>query len=131
MDGRLVLIFWLLPLPLLANDPEWRFTLNPPSMIGEQPRRYGLDIELRENEEGRARLAAYPRLQLTPQSSVSLSLKDYRPNLNFDGRRYKASLRLRGDGVKLSIRPTDPRNRLEIDLKVTDDESGLDLRYKF
>jgi hypothetical protein len=62
---------------------------------------------------------------------VSLSIKDYRPNLNLEGDGYKTSLRLRGDGVKLSIRPRDPRNRLEVDLKITDDESSLDLRYKF
>ncbi|WP_375057688.1 hypothetical protein [Zobellella sp. DQSA1] len=129
MDGRLALVFLFLPLQTQAQ--ELRFTIDPQQLISDSPKRYGLDIELRENEDGNARLAAYPRLQLTPESSVSLSLKDYRPNLNLEGSGYKTSLRLRGDGVKLNIRPKDPRNRLEVDIKVTDDESSLDLRYKF
>ncbi|ATG74851.1 hypothetical protein CGX12_09705 [Zobellella denitrificans] len=129
MDSRLVLIFLLLPLQTQAQ--ELRFSIDPQQLISDTPKRYGLDLELRENEDGNARLAAYPRLQLTPESSVSLSIKDYRPNLNLEGDGYKTSLRLRGDGVKLSIRPRDPRNRLEVDLKITDDESSLDLRYKF
>ncbi|MBL1378322.1 hypothetical protein [Zobellella iuensis] len=130
MDSRLILVFLFLPLQTQAQ--ELRFTIDPQQLISDSPKkRYGLDIELRENEDGNARLTAYPRLQLSTESSVSLSMKDYRPNLNLDGGGYKASLRLRGDGVRLNIRPRDPRNHLEMDIKVTDDESSLDLRYKF
>ncbi|WP_445397230.1 hypothetical protein [Zobellella sp. An-6] len=127
-----MIILVLLPLSLQAAGQELRFTIDPQQLISDIPKRYGLDIELQENTDGRRnRFAAAPRLQLTPESSVSLSLKDYRPNLNLDGDGYRTSLRLRGDGVKLRIRPKDPRNRLEVDIKVTDDESSLDLRYKF
>ncbi|GAA3536314.1 hypothetical protein GCM10022394_14910 [Zobellella aerophila] len=131
MDSRLYFVLLIIPLSLPAETFNWRFSLDPRNLISESPARYGMDIELQENQEGANRVRAFPRLQLTPQSSVSLSIKNYRPNLNVDGRRYKSSLRLRGDGVKVRIRPTDPKNNLEIDIKVTDDESLLGLRYKF
>ncbi|WP_116472355.1 hypothetical protein [Zobellella maritima] len=131
MDSRLWFILLLIPLSLPAETFDWRFSLDPRNLISESPTRYGVDIELQGDQEGASRVNAFPRLQLTPQSSVSLSIKNYRPNLNVEGRRYKSSLRLRGDGVKVRIRPVDPQNQLEIDIKVTDDESSLGLRYKF
>ncbi|MBM7455814.1 hypothetical protein HNR62_001693 [Oceanisphaera litoralis] len=151
MDFRLTQLPLLLPLLLLvyvtpspayespslayqAPDftalPPLRFALTPPELPGA-PRRYGLDIELQPTADGNQRLAAYPSLQLTPQSSVSLSLKSFRPRLNFERAGFKTSVRLRGDGLKLNIRPSDPDTRLEFDIKITDDESRLDCKYRF
>ncbi|MFP2770505.1 hypothetical protein [Oceanisphaera sp. KMM 10153] len=121
--------------PTLAPDltaiPPLHFTLTPSELLGATPSDYGLDIELQPTADGNQRLAAYPSLKLTPQSSVSLSLKNFRPRLNFERGGFKTSLRLRGDGIKLSIRPSDPETRLEFDLKITDDESRLDCKYRF
>lgn len=152
MDVRLTQLLALLPLlPLLYSTPSsayeqpspnyqqasatyqqpLRFTLTPPSIISDTPKRYGLDIELHSTTDGNQRLAAYPSLKLTPQSSVSLSLQSFRPRLNFEGGGFKTALKLRGDGFKLNIRPSDPETRLEFDIKITKDESRLDCRYRF
>ena len=114
-----------------THQQPLRFTLTPPSITPDTPKRYGLDIELHSTTDGSQRLAAYPSLKLTPQSSVSLSLKSFRPRLNFEGGGFKTSLKLRGDGIKLNIRPSDPETRLEFDIKITDDESRLDCKYRF
>ncbi|WP_417618133.1 hypothetical protein [Oceanisphaera sp.] len=108
-----------------------RFTLAPPVIFGDQPRRYDMNIELRPTPNGMPQLHAYPSLQLTPQSSVGLSLKNLRPRFDFESGGFKTSMRLRGDGIKLNIRPADPDNRLEFDIKITDDESRLDLTYRY
>lgn len=131
MDSRLFFLLLVIPLSLPAETFNWRFSLDPRNLISEKPIPYGLDVELQGNQQGENQVDASPSFQLTPQSSVSLSIKNYRPNLNVEGRRYKSSLRLRGDGFKVRIRPIDPKNQLEIDIKVTDDESSLGLRYKF
>lgn len=152
MDVRLTQLLTLLPLlSLLYSTPSpayeqpspsyqqatatyqqpLRFTLAPPSIISDIPKRYGLDIELHSAPDGNQRLAAYPSLKLTPQSSVSLSLKSLRPRLNFEGGGFKTSLKFRGDGIKLNIRPSDPETRLEFDIKITKDESRLDCKYRF
>ncbi|GAA3714571.1 hypothetical protein GCM10022421_22460 [Oceanisphaera sediminis] len=152
MDGRKILLLAFLFLPQLAcitssqayeqtspsyqqatatQQPPLRFSLPSPSINSDIPRRYGLDIELQSTTDGNQRLAAYPSLKLTPQSSVSLSLKNLRPRLNFEGGGFKTSLKLRGDGIKLNIRPSDPDTRLEFDIKITDDESRLDCKYRF
>ncbi len=117
--------------PDLTAIPPLRFTLTPPELLGTTPGPYGLDIELQPTADGNQRLAAYPSLKLTPQSSVSLSLKNFRPRLNFEGGGFRTSLRLRGNGIKLNIRPSDPDTRLEFDLKITGDESRLDCKYRF
>lgn len=152
MDVRLTRLLALLPLlPLLYSTPSpayeqpspsyqqatttyqqpLHFTLTPFNINSDIPKRYGLDIELDSTTDGNRRLAAYPSLKLTPQSSVSLSLQSFRPRLNFEGGGFKTSLKLRGDGIKLNIRPSDPETRLEFDIKITDDESRLDCKYRF
>ncbi|GHA24430.1 hypothetical protein [Oceanisphaera arctica] len=118
-------------LPTATIEQPLRFTLTPPKILTDTPKPYGLDIELHPTADGSRRLAAYPSLKLTPQSSVSLSLKNFRPRLNFERGGFKTSLRLRGDGIKLNIRPSDPEIRLEFDIKITDDESRLDCKYRF
>ncbi len=152
MEARQILLLALLPLPFLiyikpssayeppiptfqrpgtSNEQPLRFTLPSPSIMTDLPSRYGLDIELNPTADGNQRLTAYPSLKLTPQSSVSLSLKNFRPRLNFERGGLKTSLRLRGDGIKLNIRPSNPETRLEFDIKITDDESRLDCKYRF
>lgn len=117
--------------PNLSSAPPLRFTLAPPAVFGDIPNRYGINFEWQPTPDGTAGLSAYPVLQLTPQSSVGFSLKSFRPRFDFEGGGFKTSMRLRGDGIKLNIRPADPTNRLELDIKITDDESRLDLTYRY
>lgn len=117
--------------PNLNNSQPLRFTLAPPAIFGDIPTRYGLNVEWQPLADGSPRLSAYPVLKLTPQSSVGFSLKNFRPRFDFERGGFKTSMRLRGDGIKLNIRPTDPTNRLEFDIKITDDESRLDLTYRY
>lgn len=117
--------------PNVTSTQPFRFTLAPPAIFGDIPKRYGLNVEWRPTPDGTPRLSAYPSLKLTPQSSVGFSLKNFRPRFNFERGGFKTSMRLRGDGIKLNIRPADPNNRLEFDVKITDDESRLDLTYRY
>ncbi len=41
------------------------------------------------------------------------------------------ALRLRGDGIKMQFNPVDKTIPLQIEIKVTDDESSLRLDYRF
>ncbi|MFD1007742.1 MULTISPECIES: hypothetical protein [Oceanisphaera] len=108
-----------------------RFTLTPHNTFVVIPRRYGLNFELTPTTDGQQKIIAYPSLTLTPQSSLGLSLKNFRPRLDFEQGGFKTSLRLRGNGIKLNIRPTALSNRLEFDIKITDDESRLDFTYRY
>lgn len=117
--------------PNVSSAQPLRFTLAPPAIFGDIPKRYGLNFEWQPTPDGTSGLNAYPLLKLTPQSSVGFSLKNFRPRFDFEGGGFKTSMRLRGNGIKLNIRPADPTNRLEFDIKITDDESRLDLTYRY
>lgn len=120
------------PNPVL--QPPQRMTLAYPDLFGVSLSRYEFNVELRPNGSlngGNQRLSAYPSLKLTPQSSVGFSLKNFNPRFDIERAGFKTSLRLRGDGIKLNIRPADPNNRLEFNIKITDDESRLDVTYRY
>jgi hypothetical protein len=41
------------------------------------------------------------------------------------------AVKLRGDGVKMQFNPTDKKIPLQVEIKLTDDESSLRFDYKF
>ncbi|ART83473.1 hypothetical protein CBP31_13270 [Oceanisphaera profunda] len=98
------------------------------------PKRYQVHVELIPSgpvNEGNQRLSVYPSFQLTSQSSLGFSFNKFRPRFNIERAGLQTSLHLRGDGIKLNFRPTAISTQLEFDVKITDDESRLDLTYRY
>ena len=93
------------------------------------PHRYQLHLELKlsGSDEGKQRLSAYPSLLFTPQHALGR----FSPRFNIEPLGLQTSLHFRGDGINLNFRPTAISTRLEFDLKITDDESRLDLTYRW
>lgn len=117
----------------LSFTPQ-QMLLNRSDLFTLLPSRYQIHIELTPSgppNSSNPRLSAYPSLPLSSQSSLGLSFNNFRPRLNFDRDGLKTSVKLRGDGIKLNFRPTAISTQLEIDLKITDDESRFDLTYKY
>ncbi|MGO4998200.1 hypothetical protein [Oceanisphaera sp. W20_SRM_FM3] len=117
----------------LSFTPQ-QMLLNRSDLFALLPSRYQIHIELTPSgpaNSGNPRLSAYSNFQLSPQSSLGLSLKNLSPRLKFDRPGLQTELKFRGDGIKLNFRPTAISNQLEIDVKITDDESRLDLTYRY
>ena len=117
----------------LSFTPQY-MTFNNSDLFSRLPHSYQLHIELTPSGAlygDSQRLSAYQSYQLSPQSSLGMSFKSLKPRLNFDRAGLQTSLQLRGDGIKLNFRPTAISDQLQLDVKITDDESRLDLTYKY
>lgn len=120
-------------LTLLSFTPQNIITNNI-DLFALLPKRYQVHVELIPSgpvHEGNQRLNIYPSFQLTSQSSLGFSFNKFRPRFNIERAGLQTSLHFRGDGIKLNFRPTAISTQLEFDVKITDDESRLDLTYRY
>ncbi|MGL5452854.1 MAG: hypothetical protein ACRDBT_10835 [Aeromonas sp.] len=109
--------------------PVWRSLDTNDLLSAPAPLSFG--IEVSTDRLGHQRIRSYPQLNLSQEKRVSLSVDRFRPKLKFKTGGMHAAIRLRGDGVKLQFKPIDKRMPLQMELKLTDDESSLRLDYRF
>ncbi|WP_033137925.1 hypothetical protein [Aeromonas finlandensis] len=108
----------------------WRSTLDTNDLL-KAPRPLSFGIEVTTDNYGNQKVTSYQQLNLTPEKSVSLSFDRYKPRVKFRAGSLNTAIKLRGDGVKLQFNPVDKTIPLEIEIKVTDDESSLRVDYRF
>lgn len=108
----------------------WRSSLDTNDLL-KAPKPLSFGIEVTTDNFGNQQVTSYPQLNLTPEKSVSLSFERYKPRVKFKAGSMHTAIKLRGDGVKLQFNPVDKTIPLQIELKVTDDESSLRLDYRF
>ncbi|WP_042010657.1 hypothetical protein [Aeromonas fluvialis] len=108
----------------------WRSSLDTNALL-KAPKPLSFGIEVTTDNFGNQKLTSYQQLNLTPEKRVSLSVDRFRPKVKFKAGGMNTALRLRGDGIKLQFNPVDKTIPLQIEIKVTDDESSLRLDYRF
>ncbi|EKP0308064.1 hypothetical protein JGK42_001889 [Aeromonas veronii] len=108
----------------------WRSSLDTNDLL-KAPKPLSLGIEVTTDNFGNQQVTSYQQLNLTLEKSVSLSVDRFRPKVKFKTGGMNTALRLRGDGIKLQFNPTDKTIPLQIEIKMTDDESSLRLDYRF
>ncbi len=114
----------------LTSREVWRSTLNTNDLL-KAPKPLSFGIEVTTDNYGNQQISSYPQLNLTPEKSVSLSFERYKPKVKFRTGTMNTAIKLRGNGVKLQLNPVDKSIPLEIELKVTNDESSLRVDYRF
>ncbi|PJG57431.1 hypothetical protein [Aeromonas cavernicola] len=115
------------------NQPRhevWRSTLDTNDLL-KAPKPLSFGIEVTTDNYGNQRVTSYQQLNLTPEKGVSLSFERYKPRVKFKAGGMQTAIKLRGDGVKVQLSPVDKTIPLQVELKVTDDESSLRLDYRF
>ncbi|ART79647.1 hypothetical protein [Oceanisphaera avium] len=123
--------------PALSRPAFWSFTpksltFTHSNLLTRLSDRYQLNLEFSPSEvNAKPNFNAYPSYQLSSQSSLGFSFNHFRPRFNFERAGLQTSLHFRGDGVKLNFRPTAISKQLEFDVKISDDESRLDLTYRY
>ncbi|PKQ81715.1 hypothetical protein AOX56_10510 [Aeromonas sobria] len=113
-----------------AATEVWRSSLDTNDLL-KAPKALSFSIEVSTDSVGNQKITSYPQLNLTPEKSVSLSVERFRPKVKFKAGGMHTSVRLRGDGLKMQFSPLDKTIPLQIELKLTDDESSLRLDYRF
>ena len=108
----------------------WRSNVDTNDLL-KAPKPLSFGIEVSTDNFGNQKITSYPQLNLTPEKSVSLSVERFRPKVKFKAGGMNTALRLRGDGIKMQFNPVDKTIPLQIEIKVTDDESSLRLDYRF
>lgn len=88
-------------------------------------------IEVTTDNFGNQKVTFYQQLNLTQGKSISLSFERYKPRVKFKMGSMQTAIKLRGDGVKMQFNPVDKAIPLQIEIKVTDDESSLRVDYRF
>lgn len=144
---RALLVFALLALPAMAQDNKpdvtawkqsletppvtiWERTLDSRSLLGRSSP-YSLGIRVQDDGNGNPVTSSYHQLNLIPQKGLSLSFEKQRPKINVRSGSVNTAIKLRGDGVKLQFNPVDKTIPLQVELKVTNDESSLNFGYRF
>ncbi|MFB2864103.1 hypothetical protein [Aeromonas sp. MdU4] len=113
-----------------AATEVWRSTLDSNDLL-KAPRPLSFGIEVTTDNYGNQKVTSYQQLNLTPEKSVSLSFDRYKPRVKFRAGSMNTAIKLRGDGIKMQFNPVDKTIPLQIELKVTDDESSLRVDYRF
>ncbi|MFM5341957.1 hypothetical protein ACEUA8_14560 [Aeromonas veronii] len=108
----------------------WRSSLDTNDLL-KAPKPLSFGIEVSTDNFGNQTITSYPQLNLTPEKSISLSIERFRPKVKFKAGGLHTAIRLRGDGIKMQFNPVDKTIPLQIEIKVTDDESSLRLDYRF
>ena len=123
---------WLTPPPQFEQPAKqtWRSTIDTNDLL-KSPKPLSLGVDIMTDSNGTQRITAYQKLNLTAEKSVSLSFEKHKPRIKFKAAGMNTAIKLRGDGVKLQFNPVDKSIPLQIELKVTDDESSLRLDYRF
>ncbi|WP_411663735.1 hypothetical protein [Aeromonas jandaei] len=114
----------------LTSREVWRSTLDTNDLL-KAPKPLSFGIEVTTDNYGNQQITSYPQLNLTPEKSVSLSFERYKPKVKFRTGTMNTAIKLRSNGVKLQLNPVDKSIPLEIELKVTNDESSLRVDYRF
>ena len=123
---------WLTPPPQSAQPAKqtWKSNLDTNDLLkAPKPLSFGVDIMTDSN--GNSQLTPYQKLNLTAEKSVSLSFEQHKPRIKFNAGGIKTTLKLRGDGVKMQFNPTDQSIPVQVELKVTDNESKVSFDYRF
>lgn len=123
---------WLTPPPQSAQPAKqtWKFNLDTNDLLkAPKPLSFGVDIMTDSN--GNSQITPYQKLNLTAEKSVSLSFEKQKPRIKFNAGGIKTTLKLRGDGVKMQFNPTDQSIPVQVELKVTDNESKVSFDYRF
>ncbi|XEI32043.1 hypothetical protein NMD14_14935 [Aeromonas veronii] len=108
----------------------WRSSLDTNDLL-KAPKPLSFGIEVTTDNFGNQKVTSYQQLNLTPEKSVSLSFDRYKPRVKFKAGSMNTAIKLRGDGVKMQFNPVDKTIPLQIEIKVTDDESSLRVDYRF
>lgn len=123
---------WLTPPPQSAQPAKqtWKSNLDTNDLLkAPKPLSFGVDIMTDSN--GNSQITPYQKLNLTAEKSVSLSFEKQKPRIKFNAGGIKTTLKLRGDGVKMQFNPTDQTIPVQVELKVTDNESKVSFDYRF
>ena len=113
-----------------AATEVWRSSLDTNDLL-KTPNPLSFGIEVTTDNFGNQKVTSYQQLDLTLEKSVSLSFERHKPRVKFKAGGMHTAIKLRGDGVKLQFNPIDKTIPLQIELKVTDDESSLRIDYRF
>ncbi|MCF3096101.1 hypothetical protein EHZ86_01915 [Aeromonas australiensis] len=108
----------------------WRSSMDTNDLL-KVPHPISLGIEISIDNLGNQKISSYQQLNLKSEKRVSLSYEQHRPNIKFRTGEINTALKLRGDGLKMQFNPVDKTIPLQIEIKVTDDESSLRLDYRF
>ena len=123
---------WLTPPPQHEAPAKqtWQSTLDTNDLL-KQPKPLSLGWISPPTATVIGRSPLYQKLNLTAEKSVSLSFEKQKPRIKFNAGGINTSVKLRGDGVKMQFNPSDKTIPLQIELKITDDESMMRLDYRF
>ena len=123
---------WLTPPPQHEQPAKqtWQSTLDTNDLL-KTPKPLSLGVDIITDSNGGKQISAYQKLNLTAEKSVSLSFEKHKPRIKFNAGGINTSVKLRGDGVKMQFNPTDKTIPLQIEVKITDDESMMRFDYRF
>ncbi|TFF73022.1 hypothetical protein DRM94_15960 [Aeromonas taiwanensis] len=123
---------WLTPPPQHEQPAKqtWQSTLDT-NVLLKTPKPLSLGVDIITDSNGGKQISAYQKLNLTAEKSVSLSFEKQKPRIKFNAGGINTSVKLRGDGVKMQFNPTDKTIPLQIEVKITDDESMMRFDYRF
>lgn len=108
----------------------WQSNLDTNDLL-KAPKQLSFGVDISTDNLGNKTITPYQKLNLTPEKSVSLAFENYRPRIKFKAGGMNTAVKLRGDGVKMQFNPTDKKIPLQVEIKLTDDESSLRFDYKF
>ena len=108
----------------------WRSNVDTNDLL-KAPKPLSLGMDVVTDSDGNSQVTPYQKLNLTAEKSVSLSFEQHKPRIKFNAGGIHTSVKLRGDGVKMQFNPTDKTIPLQIELKITDDESMMRFDYRF
>lgn len=123
---------WLTPPPQSAEPAKqvWQSNVDTNDLLkAPKPLSFGVDVMTDSN--GTRSITPYQKLNLTAEKSVTLSFEKQKPRIKFNVSGINTAVKLRGDGVKMQFNPSDKTIPLQVELKLTDDESMMRVDYRF
>ncbi|MGY3943880.1 hypothetical protein [Aeromonas tecta] len=123
---------WLTPPPQNVQPAKqvWQSNIDTNDLL-KAPKQLSFGMDIMTDSNGNQQVTPYQRLNLTAEKSVSLSFEKHKPRIKFNAGGINTAIKLRGDGVKMQFNPTDRTIPLQVELKVTDDESKVTFDYRF
>ncbi|MCH7370431.1 MULTISPECIES: hypothetical protein [Aeromonas] len=123
---------WLTPPPQSAQPAKqvWQSNINTNDLL-KAPKQLSFGVDIMTDSNGARSITPYQKLNITAEKSVSLSFEQHKPRIKFNAGGINTAIKLRGDGVKMQFNPTDRTIPLQVELKVTNDESKVTFDYRF
>lgn len=123
---------WLNPPPQSTQPAKqvWQSTIDTNDLL-KAPKQLSFGVDIMTDSNGARSITPYQKLNLTAEKSVSLSFEQHKPRIKFNAGGINTAIKLRGDGVKMQFNPTDKTIPLQMELKVTNDESKVTFDYRF